>query len=502
MKKSHKRVSENVVPDVPAPVVEETVVQVESAPLATKKTRKRAADFLDDASETVAAVPKKGKKSKATTKTSSASLTADGANGVVENPTEEGVTITTAATNPKQQSMMAEAERTQDEELANEYNSEDSDANEIDSAPALLTGFDSDNDDTATDLNFDPSKPTQPIPNFKKTSKKLRQAASGKSTAPGTVYIGRIPHGFYEAQMKEYFSQFGHITRLRLSRNKKTGASKHFAFIEFDSDEVAKIVAETMDNYLMFGHILRCKYAPEGTLHKDVWKGANRRYHRAPRHKIAMRRSLEAGPKSEEQVERMMGKEQRKRKVKQEKMKSLGYEYELPVMKKPEVNGDAAVENGEAEKQSAIEDKVEGAVVPPPNVPKDELATKVEEAAKAGKKGRKEKKSKNNAAPVEVETPVAVVNEAVAAVEPAAEVKTDRKSKRKAEKEAQGAAADTAKDVLSEQKETVKKQKVKSVSTEVKPAASGKAEGKGKGKKAASSEGTQLKGILKKPKKA
>ena len=57
--------------------------------------------------------------------------------------------------------------------------------------------------------------------------------------------------------MKAYFSQFGNVTRLRLSRSLKTGASKHYAFVEFESTEVADIVAKTMDKYLMFGHIDR-----------------------------------------------------------------------------------------------------------------------------------------------------------------------------------------------------------------------------------------------------
>ena len=96
-----------------------------------------------------------------------------------------------------------------------------------------------------------------------------------------------IPHGFYEKQMRgkadegrvdelevccrcpflkratvdrqslhtclaEYFSQFGEVTRLRLSRNKKTGKSKHYAFVEFKSTEVARIVAEAMDGYMFF----------------------------------------------------------------------------------------------------------------------------------------------------------------------------------------------------------------------------------------------------------
>ena len=65
----------------------------------------------------------------------------------------------------------------------------------------------------------------------------------------GVVYLGRIPGGFEEKEMKIFFGQFGEITRMRLSRSKKTGNSKGFAFIEFPCQEVAKIVAETMNNY-------------------------------------------------------------------------------------------------------------------------------------------------------------------------------------------------------------------------------------------------------------
>ena len=38
---------------------------------------------------------------------------------------------------------------------------------------------------------------------------------------PGVVYVGHIPHGFFEEQMRKYFSQFGTVTRLKLSRSKK-----------------------------------------------------------------------------------------------------------------------------------------------------------------------------------------------------------------------------------------------------------------------------------------
>lgn len=37
----------------------------------------------------------------------------------------------------------------------------------------------------------------------------------------GVVMIKNFPHGFYEQQMYEYFSQFGEVTRLKIIRSRK-----------------------------------------------------------------------------------------------------------------------------------------------------------------------------------------------------------------------------------------------------------------------------------------
>lgn len=57
----------------------------------------------------------------------------------------------------------------------------------------------------------------------------------------GSVYISHVPHGFYEKQMRAFFSQFGTVTNLRLGRSKKTGKSRGYAFVEFKFMEVAKV---------------------------------------------------------------------------------------------------------------------------------------------------------------------------------------------------------------------------------------------------------------------
>lgn len=124
--------------------------------------------------------------------------------------------------------------------------------------------------------------------------------------------------------MRAYFSQFGTINRLRLSRNRKTGASKHYAFIEFASAEVASIVASTMNSYLLFGHILRCKVMPPEQVHEKLWVGANRRFKVVPWSRIEGRKlNL---PMGREAWERRVETEKKRRAKKNRGLEKIGYE--------------------------------------------------------------------------------------------------------------------------------------------------------------------------------
>jgi len=141
-----------------------------------------------------------------------------------------------------------------------------------------------------------------------------------------------VPRGFFEAQMKKYFSQFGKVNQLRLSRNKKTGASKHYAFVEFQSQEVADIVARTMNNYLLFGHILKVHLIPTDQVHPDLFKGAKDRFKVDPRNKKAgleMERGAERA-----QWEKRVENENKRRTSKAKQLKSIfDYEFEAPALK-------------------------------------------------------------------------------------------------------------------------------------------------------------------------
>lgn len=155
-----------------------------------------------------------------------------------------------------------------------------------------------------------------------------------KEDKPGVVYVGRIPHGFYEQQMRSYFNQFGDITRLRLSRNKKTGRSKHYAFIEFSSREVAKIVAEAMNNYLLFGHILKVHLLEPSQVHENLFVGANKAFKPVPWTRIARVNNDKQKPKAA--LEELQSKHEKRLKEKNDKLAKLGinYSYDISSPKK------------------------------------------------------------------------------------------------------------------------------------------------------------------------
>jgi len=115
---------------------------------------------------------------------------------------------------------------------------------------------------------------------MKTKANRLEEMAAKADEEPkeprGVIYVGHIPDGFFEPQMRKFFSQFGAVTRLRISRSKRTGRQKGYAFIEFEEESVAKIVAETMKGYLLFEKTLVCHLLPKEKQHPALFKGCKR----------------------------------------------------------------------------------------------------------------------------------------------------------------------------------------------------------------------------------
>ncbi|KAF3322579.1 MKI67 FHA domain-interacting nucleolar phosphoprotein-like isoform X2 [Carex littledalei] len=142
------------------------------------------------------------------------------------------------------------------------------------------------------------------------------------------LYIGHIPHGFYEEQMEGFFKQFGTIKRLRIARNRKTGKSKHYAFLEFTNPEVAKVVADEMNNYLLFEHNLQIQLVPPEKVHPKLWNRVNRTLKPVNFAEVARKRHNKERTLQEHQkmVEGILKRDEKRRK----RIKEAGIEYECP----------------------------------------------------------------------------------------------------------------------------------------------------------------------------
>ena len=224
----------------------------------------------------------------------------------------------------------------------------DEDADDDDDA-ALLAGFSDDDEDDEVDSEEEdeeddalasraapsvdevvrlPSSRDDAVVRQRLEQAKQRHAQAGRKDDTGVVYIGRLPHGFFEDQQRAYFSQFGDIRRLRVSRNKKTGHSKHYGFIEFESREVAEIVVDTMNNYLLDGHLIQMASIPQDRVDPHLWVGANRKFRRVPTDRVErVRRTRPRTDAERARVHKRLLQREAKRRA---KLARAGIEYEFP----------------------------------------------------------------------------------------------------------------------------------------------------------------------------
>ena len=154
-------------------------------------------------------------------------------------------------------------------------------------------------------------------------AKVLLQAVPVSCTAEASLYWSSNARQCFFAG---FFDQFGLVTRLRVSRNKKTGKAKHYAFVEFQSPEVAAIAADAMDNYMMFKQKLKVHVVKNADIHPLLFKGANRKFRAIPRHKLSREQHNRERTAEEERlrVKKVIAKDKKR----QQRIKAAGIDYE------------------------------------------------------------------------------------------------------------------------------------------------------------------------------
>lgn len=125
-----------------------------------------------------------------------------------------------------------------------------------------------------------------------------------------------------------YFSQFGKVSKVRVSRSKKTGKAKHYAFVEFKDQGIAEIAAAAMDGYFLLKQQVICKVLPLTKVHPKLFVGANRTFKVIPWKTVERsRHDKERTPEEQAlRVARLLKRDKQRRK----KIEEMGMEYDYP----------------------------------------------------------------------------------------------------------------------------------------------------------------------------
>ncbi len=82
------------------------------------------------------------------------------------------------------------------------------------------------------------------------------------------LFIGNLPFGMTDDNMLQIFSAFGQVTSANIVKDKMTGRSRGFGFVEFANDEDAAKAIEALNNSDQMGRNIVVKEAlprPERT---------------------------------------------------------------------------------------------------------------------------------------------------------------------------------------------------------------------------------------------
>lgn len=86
---------------------------------------------------------------------------------------------------------------------------------------------------------------------------------------------------------------------------------------------MAEIVADTMNNYLMFTSVLKCHVLPASSVHAEMWKGANRRFVVSKKKK----NTTDPTTPSQEQIEKRSLRLKRRNALKTKRLQALGLNF-------------------------------------------------------------------------------------------------------------------------------------------------------------------------------
>lgn len=76
------------------------------------------------------------------------------------------------------------------------------------------------------------------------------------------VFVGNLAYSLTNEELSAFFSQFGEVLSARIIKDRETGRSRGFAFVEFNSEEAVEAALKATDQELS-GRNLNIRRAEE-----------------------------------------------------------------------------------------------------------------------------------------------------------------------------------------------------------------------------------------------
>lgn len=77
------------------------------------------------------------------------------------------------------------------------------------------------------------------------------------------LFIGGLSWGLDWQEVKDVFKEYGEVSFVKVIKDRETGKSKGFGFVEFSSVEEAKAAKEAMDWAELDGRTIKVDFAEE-----------------------------------------------------------------------------------------------------------------------------------------------------------------------------------------------------------------------------------------------
>lgn len=75
------------------------------------------------------------------------------------------------------------------------------------------------------------------------------------------IYVGNLSYKVSDQELQEVFEEFGEVTSAKVIKDRETGRSKGFGFVEMENDEDAQAAIEELDGTEIDGRTVKVNKA-------------------------------------------------------------------------------------------------------------------------------------------------------------------------------------------------------------------------------------------------